>query len=113
MKSKALYNWLKSHPLINLNGLCKEVGVDRANFKKWMDAEKELKDSMFDKFWHVLGNYGFAQIKKTEAPVEKLKINPDDVAFKQPVEKLIENRRPIQQSAYLQKRNNQKLGIKS
>jgi len=59
-KSKALYKWLESHPLVNLNGVCLEVGVDRANFVKGMSKKKILKEDILIKFQAALKEYGFS-----------------------------------------------------
>lgn len=59
-KSKRLYKWLREHKLINVNGLCIIVDVDRANFLKGAKKDKPLKEEVFDKFFKELSNYGFS-----------------------------------------------------
>jgi hypothetical protein len=60
-KSKRLYKWISTHPLINLNGLCKNTGADRANFMKMAVAEKELKSEVLNKFITELIPYGYTE----------------------------------------------------
>lgn len=61
-KSDRLYKWLKMHPLINLNGLCKRAGMDRANFLKMSGKGKELKQEIIESFINILKNYGYSAI---------------------------------------------------
>lgn len=61
-KSERLYKWLKSHPLVNLNGVCKKVGVDRANFLKMGEKGKELKPEIIQSFVNILKEYGYAAV---------------------------------------------------
>lgn len=60
-KSERLYNWLKERPFINLNGVCKKIGFDRANFMKWMSRGKSLNQELLDKIVAELKNYGYAE----------------------------------------------------
>lgn len=59
--SKSLYDWLETHELINLAGLCKKVGYDRANFVNGWGSGKELKPEVLAKFIEILKSYGYAQ----------------------------------------------------
>lgn len=59
--SSVLYKWLGNHLLINLNGLCKKVGYDRANLIKNMESGKELKPELKVKFIEILKEYGYAE----------------------------------------------------
>lgn len=58
--SEDIYKWIQSRPLINLNGICGEVGVDRANFAKGMQKNRQLKEDVLNKFIEVLKVYGFS-----------------------------------------------------
>lgn len=60
-RSENIYKWLKSHRLINLNGLCKIVGTDRTNLMKAMAVNKELKFDLIVKIIAELKNYGYAE----------------------------------------------------
>lgn len=62
MTSKYVYDWLKKHPLIKLNTLCKKIGVDQSNFVKGMKSGKELKPEVVDKLLSILDDYGFKKI---------------------------------------------------
>lgn len=58
-KSEMIYDWVKAHPLINLNGVCKAVGIDRANFLKMAAKNKELKSEVIESFVKILTEYGY------------------------------------------------------
>lgn len=60
-RSEKLYKWLELHPLINLNGLCKKTGADRANFIKSTTKTSELKEDLLLKFIKELKIYGYAE----------------------------------------------------
>ena len=60
-RCKKLYKWLSIHPLINLNGLCKIVGADRANLIKYWKAERELNEVLLNKIIAELKKYGYAE----------------------------------------------------
>lgn len=60
--SKSLYDWLDSHELINLAGLCKKVGYDRANFVNGIGSGRELKPEVLKKFEIELEKYGYVGV---------------------------------------------------
>lgn len=84
MESKVLYQWLKTHPLINLNGLCKIVKFDRANLIKNMKSGKELKPEILNKFWLILADYGFLKIVKQYGSIQKLEVKVTDLNLQPP-----------------------------
>jgi len=57
--SKDLYDWLDSHELINLAGLCRLAGVDKSNFLKRLGKNKELPRETLAKFSKILSDYGY------------------------------------------------------
>lgn len=59
--SKYLYEWLDLHPMINLNGLCRDAGVDRSNFAKWKKAGTDLKPEVVAKLTEILKQYGYGK----------------------------------------------------
>lgn len=60
-RSKKIYDWLDDKPLINLNGVCIKVGIDRANFVKGMGKNKELKEDVLNKIVAELNQYGYSE----------------------------------------------------
>ena len=60
-ETKDVYKWLQSRPLLNLNGICLKVGVDRANFAKSMKANRPLKKEIMAKLLEELKLYGYAE----------------------------------------------------
>jgi hypothetical protein len=70
-RTQKLYDWIREHPLINLNGLCKECDVDRGNFVRRMDEGKGLKNVLVDKFEASLSKYGYGYQPKLAPDVEK------------------------------------------
>lgn len=60
-QKKSVYDWLRERPLINLNGLCKQIGYDRGNLIRNMAAGKELKPELMKKLKEALKPYGYAE----------------------------------------------------
>ncbi len=50
--------WLKTHPLFSIGGMCKELGIDPSNFHKQVKMGILPKDKE-DKIVQILKQYGY------------------------------------------------------
>lgn len=57
-KSKAIWKYLDSHPLIQNNWLSKEIGWDRSNFKKYRIRKARLPQPAILRIEEILKDYG-------------------------------------------------------
>jgi len=57
-KSKKISDWLDSHVLFSINGMCSQVGINTSNFMKYKNAGK-IPDKFIVKIETILKNYGY------------------------------------------------------
>lgn len=55
-----LIEWLSSHRLINISGLCKQVGINRSNFDKYCKM-KSIPLKYESKIINILKHYGYGK----------------------------------------------------
>lgn len=59
-RSKSIIDWLDSHPLFNIAGMCKLIGYDRSNFTKAKEAGK-LPEPLIEPVEIILKQYGYGK----------------------------------------------------
>lgn len=57
-KSKKIADWLDSHVLFSINGMCSQIGVNTSNFMKYKSSGK-IPIKFIDKIETILKNYGY------------------------------------------------------
>lgn len=60
-KSKQIAGWLSNHPLFSINGMCKLIGLNTANFMKYKAAEK-IPDKYIEPIENILSEYGYLRL---------------------------------------------------
>ena len=59
-RSKKIVDWLNANPVIKWSLICKELGIDRANFHKILKSEKpSIKPENIIKLENELKKYGY------------------------------------------------------
>lgn len=53
-----LYKWFATHPLFSLNGMCKLVKIDTANFSRYL-TNKKIPEKYIEKIEKVIKDYGY------------------------------------------------------
>lgn len=57
-KSKKISDWLDTHTLFSINGMCKQVGVNTSNFMRYKDSGK-IPEKYLGKIEKILIPYGY------------------------------------------------------
>lgn len=57
--SSEIKAWFLSHPLLSINGICKEAGLDTSNFNKLLNSDKEMPKDKIDLLLPIIKQYGF------------------------------------------------------
>jgi len=57
-KSSKICDWLISHTLINNSALCRELGVNPANFYRYIKMN-EIPEKFISPLVKILSNYGY------------------------------------------------------
>lgn len=61
-QSDIIVQWLKSHPLINISGLCDYIGYNRRNFASVLNGDRYLPAKYQTRVIKVLKLYGYNQV---------------------------------------------------
>jgi len=69
-------DWLKKHPLIKIGSICKQTGIDPANFHRMLHVKREIPAELLGKIIPIIKEYGYKESSapipapKTEKPAE-------------------------------------------
>jgi hypothetical protein len=59
-----LKNYIKSEKVFNVQAICKKANIDRLHMHRFLNDQKELKDSEVKSLTKVMSKYGFKQSEK-------------------------------------------------
>jgi hypothetical protein len=59
-KNTELSKWFSSHHLFSINGMCKLIKVDTANFTRYL-ASGKIPEKHIEKIERVIKNYGYGE----------------------------------------------------
>jgi len=57
-EGKKIINWLDSHPLFSINGMCRLIKADTSNFMKYKN-KGVIQEKHFLKIKKIIKNYGY------------------------------------------------------
>lgn len=58
-RSNNIAKWLRAHPLINISGLCRQIGYDRRNFASVLEGDRCLPVKYISMVERILKSYGY------------------------------------------------------
>jgi hypothetical protein len=56
--NQSLVEWFSTHPLFSINGMCKMVKVDTANFSRYLSSGK-IPEKYITKIKSIIKDYGY------------------------------------------------------
>ena len=60
-KNTEISKWFSAHPLFSINGMCKLIKIDTANFSRYL-ALKKIPEKYIPKVERIIKEYGYGKL---------------------------------------------------